>query len=84
MTAENRWDYVSTLSSMVKRCGDATEDGCGYKQPDKIKLEGMTMIYAIWDSLEKEKETAGEDKKIKIRLTPEYLLKLFEILELPR
>lgn len=78
MTAENRWDYVSALSAKVKRCGDATEDGCGYKQPDKVKLEGMTMIYAIWDSLEKEKENPTEDKKIKIRLTPEYLLKLFK------
>lgn len=77
MTPENRWDYVSSLATKVKRCGDATEDGCGYKQPTKIKLEGMSMIYAIWESLEDDE--GGEEKsKVKTCLTPEYLLKLFK------
>ena len=40
--AEYRWEYVSHIASKIKRCGESTEDGCGCKQPDKIKLEGMT------------------------------------------
>jgi hypothetical protein len=31
---------------------EQTEHGCGCKQPDKIKLDGMASIYAIWDNIE--------------------------------
>jgi DNA-directed RNA polymerase II subunit RPB1 len=73
--ASDRWEYVSKLATKVKRCGEQTDDGCGCKQPDKIKLEGMASIYAIWEKME-----AGEDgdKKISIKLTPEIILKMFK------
>lgn len=29
MSSSDRWDYVSKLSSKVKRCGEKTDDGCG-------------------------------------------------------
>lgn len=74
LPAEQKWDYVSALAAKVKRCGDAIEDGCGCKQPDKIKLEGMAMIYAIWDNI----ETSSENKKLKIKLTPEIITKIFK------
>jgi DNA-directed RNA polymerase II subunit RPB1 len=74
--AEDRWDYVTTLAPKVKRCGDATVDGCGCKQPDKIKVENIATIYGIWDNIQKD----GEDQKskVKIRLTPEIVLKIFK------
>jgi len=52
MTAEDRWDYVNKLATKVKRCGEKTDDGCGCKQPDKIKLEEMATLYAVWDNIE--------------------------------
>lgn len=71
--AEDRWDYVSKLASNVKRCGEQTDDGCGCKQPSKIKLEEMASLYAIWDG-----GTIDKDEKISVRLTPEIVLKNFK------
>jgi DNA-directed RNA polymerase II subunit RPB1 len=73
-SAEDRWQYVTNLASNVKRCGDCTEDGCGYKQPDKVQLEGMSTIQAIWEKM----ETDGETGKVIVRLTPEMLVKIFK------
>jgi DNA-directed RNA polymerase II subunit RPB1 len=73
---EKRWQYVSTLCAKIKRCGDSTEDGCGCKQPDKIKLEGFATLFAIWENMETDAEP--ENKKINIRLTPEIVLKIFK------
>jgi len=79
--SEKRWAYVLSIASKVKRCedkvitcGDTIEHGCGCRQPDKIKVEGMAMIYAIWENI----ETAEENKKLKIRLTPEIVLRMFK------
>lgn len=65
-SGEDRWDYVSVLAAKMKRCGQDTDDGCGCKQPDKIKLEGMSNIFAIWE------------KMGNLRLTPEIILKIFK------
>jgi DNA-directed RNA polymerase II subunit RPB1 len=70
----DRWTYVSAVAAKIKRCGESTEDGCGCKQPDKIKLEGMSTIYAIWENM----ETDDDSKKINMRLTPEIILKIFK------
>jgi DNA-directed RNA polymerase II subunit RPB1 len=72
----DRWDYVTAACSKVKRCGDSSDDGCGCKQPDKIKLEGMSTIFAIWENIETDAE--GESKKITHKLTPEIILKVFK------
>ena len=72
-SSSDRWDYVSALAAKVKRCGENTEDGCGCKQPDKIKLEGMASIYAVWEKMDD-----GENEKLSMRLTPEVLLKIFK------
>lgn len=66
---EKRWSYVTPLASKIKRCGESIEDGCGCKQPDKIKLEGMGTIYAIWEKI--------NEQKVIMKLTPEILLKIF-------
>lgn len=75
LPAKERWEYVYTNAQKVRRCGDMTEDGCGCKQPDKIKVEGMAMIYAIWKKMENE---TAENIRMKMRLTPEILLKIFK------
>jgi DNA-directed RNA polymerase II subunit RPB1 len=72
--ADARWTYVSELAAKVKRCGEVTDDGCGCKQPDKIKLEGMSTIIATWSSL----NAADGDKSVDLKLTPESILKIFK------
>jgi DNA-directed RNA polymerase II subunit RPB1 len=69
----DRWNYVSKLASNVKRCGELTDDGCGCKQPDKIKVEEIATIFAVWD-----KAILIGNEIVKVRLTPELLLKQFK------
>jgi DNA-directed RNA polymerase II subunit RPB1 len=76
MNPENRWDYVSKIASKIKRCGESTDDGCGCKQPDKIKLEDMATLHAIWEGIET--DVPGEKKNINMKLTPEIVLKNFK------
>jgi len=81
MPADKRWDYVSKLASNVKRCGEQTDDGCGCKQPNKIKLEEMASLYAIWDNnMDKQnvRGSAAAVEKISVKLTPEMVLKSFK------
>jgi DNA-directed RNA polymerase beta' subunit len=73
---EFRWSYVSNLAAKVKRCGETTEDGCGCKQPDKIKLEGMANIIATWDTIVDDEDK--DKKKINMKLIPEIVLKIFK------
>jgi DNA-directed RNA polymerase beta' subunit len=76
-TGEDRWDYVFAKASKVKRCGENIDDGCGCKQPDKIKLEGMATISAIWDEMSSATPEEGK-QKVTIKLTPEIIIKLFK------
>jgi DNA-directed RNA polymerase II subunit RPB1 len=75
MDAKKRWDYVFSVASSIARCGDENDDGCGCKQPDKIKKEGLATIYAEWANLEQ----SGDDEKanVSLKLTPEMILKIF-------
>lgn len=61
-SAEDRWEYISSIAAKIKRCGQETEDGCGCKQPDKIKLEGMSSLYAIWENMDTSEDS--ENKKL--------------------
>ena len=68
-----RWNEVYELSQKISRCGQETEDGCGAKQPDKIKTEGMDGIYAIWNKLE------VDDQNMKTQyLTVEHVRSILE------
>ena len=51
MKPDKRWDYVYKLASGVKRCGQKTDDGCGCKQPDRIKQEEIATIIAVWENI---------------------------------
>ena len=76
MNSEHRWEYVSKIAAKIKRCGESTDDGCGCKQPDKIKLEDMATLHAIWEGIET--DVPGEKKNINMKLTPEIVLKNFK------
>lgn len=74
-SSHKRWDYVNSLTSKnIKRCGEHSHDGCGCKQPDKIKLEGMATLVAIWEKL----DTGDETEKVMKKLTAETVLKTFK------
>jgi DNA-directed RNA polymerase II subunit RPB1 len=75
---EKRWSYVAPIASKIRRCGESIENGCGCKQPDKLRLEGFEKIYAVWENISTENEDGTtEVKKVNMRLTPEILLKIF-------
>jgi len=73
LSLEDRWDSVFAIASKIKRCGEDTDDGCGCKQPSKIKKEGLSTLVAEWDNVK------GVDaaSNLTIHLTPEILLKCF-------
>lgn len=81
MKPVDRWDYVYKKCSTIDRCGKETETGCGCKQPDKIKLEGMATIMASWDNLKNligtgDVELNSQDYSMKF--TAEIVLKIFK------
>jgi len=78
MSAEDRWETVFANASKIKRCGEDTDDGCGCKQPSKIKKEGLATLIAEWENVEGVTGGGGEDnEKMVMTLTPEILLKCF-------
>lgn len=75
LPADKRWKFVFEHASKIKRCGEDTSDGCGCKQPNKIKKEGLATIIAEWDNIDG--LTADDSAKLSMTLTPEILLKCF-------
>jgi DNA-directed RNA polymerase II subunit RPB1 len=76
LNPDERWNQVFQHASKIKRCGEATDDGCGCKQPNKIKKENLATLIAEWDDIETS-EGSDETSKISIKLTPEKVIKLF-------
>ena len=66
-----RWEEICTLCSKVNRCGHETEDGCGCRQPDRYKLDGISGIQVSWKDL-------GNGEESKQHLNAEYVKSLFE------
>lgn len=78
LQGENRWKYVFSLCSKIKRCGEDTEDGCGCLQPNKIRKEGLATIYAEWKgaaTTEADAATKTGDAMV-VKVTPEMVLKI--------
>ena len=75
MSNEKKWNSVFAIASKVKRCGDNTHEGCGCKQPIKIKKEGLSTIFAEWEI----KDTSDPEStgNVNMKLTPEMVLKIF-------
>tara|TARA_B100000886_G_scaffold336333_1_gene294909 strand:+ start:9116 stop:13621 length:4506 start_codon:yes stop_codon:yes gene_type:complete len=76
LSSEKRWNCVYGLcSGKIKRCGQDTDDGCGCKQPDKYKKEGLATIHAEWDNID---GIDGSSDKLHMKVTPELALKIFK------
>ena len=75
MDSRKRWQYVFARDSKIKTCGQETEDGCGCRQPSRIKKDGLATIFAEWD----EQKSSAESKSEKhiFKLIPETVLKIF-------
>jgi DNA-directed RNA polymerase beta' subunit len=85
--SEARWSYVYDIASKTKRCSFANQDGCGCKQFDRIKVDNMSFIYAIWENVKSGSAAAaaGADagatavaENLSMRMTPEIVLKIFK------
>ena len=66
---------VFALASKIKRCGECNEDGCGCKQPDKLKKEGLASLFAEWNNIE---NIVSESSKLTKMITPEMVIKIFK------
>ena len=51
LSPELRWNFVCGLATKVERCGEATQEGCGCKQPKKIRKEGFSTLIAEWSNI---------------------------------
>ena len=75
MNSADRWSAVFQQANKIKRCGDDSEDGCGCKQPAKIKKEGLSTIIVEWNI--EDDDDADGNKKMSVKLTPEMIIKMF-------
>lgn len=73
MPCDKRWNHIFKEASKVTRCGEDTNDGCGCKQPDKIKKEGLATLIAEWEPLKNANNETGE--KLTMKMTPEIVLR---------
>jgi len=77
---EGRWKELMEASSNISRCGQETEDGCGSRQPDRYKREGIARIVAEWEGVQGADKGSGTDVKhepMKQALEVEYVQRLF-------
>jgi len=77
---EGRWKELMEASSNISRCGQETEDGCGSRQPDRYKREGIARIVAEWEGVNTADKASGTDVKhepMKQALEVEYVQRLF-------
>ena len=74
-SSEKRWNQIFTLANKIKRCGECNEDGCGCKQPDKIKKEGLGSIFAEWSNVD---SIVSDTSKLTKMITPEMVIKIFK------
>ena len=71
---EGRWKELMEASSNISRCGQETEDGCGSRQPDRYKREGIARIVADWEEVDGKEVKHEAMKQI---LEVEYVQRLF-------
>ena len=74
---EGRWKELMEASGNISRCGQETEDGCGARQPDRYKREGIARIVAEWDEIDKNNNKGLKHDAMKQPLEVEYVQRLF-------
>ena len=72
---EGKWKELLEVSKNITRCGQETEDGCGARQPNRYKREGIARIIAEWDSVEAKGVMRHEAMKQPLEV--EYVQRLF-------
>ena len=72
---EARWRAILNACSNMTRCGQDIEDGCGARQPDKYKRDGIARVVAEWMNMEGPEQTKGTP--VSQVLEVEYVLRLF-------
>jgi DNA-directed RNA polymerase II subunit RPB1 len=72
---EARWKELMEVSGNISRCGQETEDGCGSRQPDRYKREGIARIVAEWDAVDNKEGRVHEPMKQPLEV--EYVQRLF-------
>ena len=65
----NRFLYLHTFASKVKKCGSEIEYGCGCDQPSKIKKTDLATLTAEWTT----KSNNNTAEPISILLTPKIV-----------
>tara|TARA_Y100000768_G_C23989935_1_gene691691 strand:- start:3020 stop:7537 length:4518 start_codon:yes stop_codon:yes gene_type:complete len=75
LPSSQRWNHIFSLASKIKRCGEDNNDGCGCKQPCKIKKDGLATLNAEWSEMEG--IDSSDLEKLTMHLTPEIVLKIF-------
>ena len=73
LSNEARWKQAFVLCQKISRCGEDTDDGCGCKQPDKVRKEGLANIFVEWKS-----HPNSEEDDVLLKVTPEMVVKLFK------
>ena len=71
-----RWPFVFAAASKIGRCGEDSHDGCGCKQPKKIKKEGFATIIAEWTGVEGVSTRGDSKEDLSLHMTPELCLKI--------
>ena len=72
-SGEERWSNIfQKISGKIKRCGEECEDGCGCKQPDRIRRDGLATIFAEWNAND------DSEENMVVKLIPETVLKIFK------
>ena len=52
LPTQKRFGEIYTQCQKIDRCGKKTDDGCGCKQPDNFKLDGLVGIEAKWKDVD--------------------------------
>ena len=80
---KERFHEIYTKCQRITHCGQENSDGCGCKQPDNFKLEGLVGIQAKWKNLDipdnLTPEQIDEYEKIKNQIIPiEHIKQILE------
>ena len=72
MKPYNRFLYLHTIASKVKKCGSEIEYGCGCEQPTKIKKTDLATLTAEWTTRVSNNSTEPA-QPVSIMLTPKIV-----------
>jgi len=81
LDSQQRWKFIFNRCKTIKRCGEDSDDGCGWLQPKKYKKEGIASLYADWGESGESGEKGEESEEANdnsIPLYPELVLKIFK------